>query len=260
MEQIVVEKRGRWNSHHWTQRVLSLSTLLGVATLSQRGHADQCHRKCIHVSTVQMWPHFAAKHLHENLNSMEAKLTLRVKGVAVKLGERLVHREGEDGMPQHVYRYTQRNCGGDARFWMLRFATFADLEKAVHLFQSVKVVSHFSTSGMSATPATASYEWEAPVKGFKQQGEGHAAGAEEERDTVAAETAGDNVDCHRDGHMSCAADAAALRDELPESADVTPVSPSSSSSLMEGDVAGDLQSIRSQWEQLHPTPAAVLAA
>lgn len=249
MEQIVVEKRGRWKTHHWSQRLLSLSALLGVATLSQRGHVEDCHRKCLHVSAVQMWPHYDPKHLHGDFNSMEAKLTLRVRGSAVRLGERVVQR-GPGEPAQNVFHYTQRNCSSDVRAWMLRFATFADLEKAVHLFRSVKVNPH-------STTAAVPNGWEAPLKGFQQEGEVETV---DDGDAIIATAAAPGAACQQqqeqvrdEAHDGNDEDGTPLSDSLDDaataSAGVTP------SSLMDGDVDGDLEVVRSQWEQLHPGSA-----
>lgn len=224
MEQIAVEKQGSWNHRRWSQRVLSLSTLLGIAAITADGNVDDAaHRKCLHVTQVQLWPHYSRRHVREDFDSMAAKLTLRVKGGAVRLGERTVQRA--DG-PLRVYSYTQRNAAAFQHSWMLRFATFADLERAVHLFQAIRI-HHPVRSRSDASEAGAAAET------AQKGGAGECAAAVvEDSDTVVA-----------DGAQRLHDDGAALTDEL-EPAGITP------SSVLDGDVASDLQSIRSQWEQL----------
>ncbi|KPA74441.1 hypothetical protein ABB37_09129 [Leptomonas pyrrhocoris] len=224
MEQIVVTKRGRWKRGHWSQRVLSLCPILGVAALSHKAQTDEHDRKCLHVTSMQMWPRYNEAHIREDATSMEAKLTLRVKGMAVLLGERVVTRA--DG-PQVVYRYTQRDASEDQRAWMLRFSTFADLEKAVRLFQAFRPLSHPKTlTGTSPSPAQTSKE------------EAAVAFALENADTPAAACA----EGRNDGDP--------LDDELVMAGVM-------SSSVVEGDVESDLASIRSQWEQFHHTGLAL---
>lgn len=225
-------KRGSWRRRHWSQRVLSVFTTVGVAGISQQGHAKECRRTCIRVTRVQMWPHYKRNHVRLHFESMEAKLTLRVMGFAVLLGERVVDRTGG---PQHVYHYTQRNSASDERAWMLQFATFADLEKAVRLFQAMRTHPHSSkaTEGLQEAVKTANSEGAGCAEKVGAAAAAAAAAVEDSDTAVAASGAPHHDD-------------APLADEL-EGPGFTPFS------VMEGDVTGDLEFIRLQWELLHST-------
>jgi hypothetical protein len=243
MEQVVVEKRGSYSRRHWTQRVLSLFTHLGVVAISQDGHVENNYHKCVHVTSVQMWPHYKKSHVREDFDSMEAKLTIRVKGFAVRVGDRVVNRaEG----PVHVYSYTQRNAAVDMCAWMLRFATYADLERTVHLFEAIRAPtsqSKMQTDGTEAATTTAK------LSTACEEASAAAAVAVEDGDLVAAECT-EQQEQKEQPHLHHNDSEAPLADEL-DAPGLTP------STVLEGDVASDLDLIRSQWQQFRNTTGGV---
>ncbi|KPI88073.1 hypothetical protein ABL78_2849 [Leptomonas seymouri] len=135
MEEIVVYKQNSVKSGKWTQRVLSLHADLGLAAITSKDAQEDKLHKCMRLANVQIWPQYEEKHIKDDYQSSEAKLTVRVKGLPAKIGFRDVSKPAG---PQRIYRYTRPSPGAEHLAWMIRFKSLEDLEKAVRLFRSMK--------------------------------------------------------------------------------------------------------------------------
>ncbi|CBZ29303.1 hypothetical protein, unknown function [Leishmania mexicana MHOM/GT/2001/U1103] len=135
MEEFTVHKRRNLKAHKWTRRILSLHPKLGVAAITDRGRSDDRFHECMRVSSVLIWPQYNKKHVKENFSSMEAMLTVRVKGIPAKIG---VREKPSPTGPVRVYRYTMKGPEAEKHTWMLRFNNYEDFEKAMKLVQSMQ--------------------------------------------------------------------------------------------------------------------------
>lgn len=136
MEEFTVLKQGSFKSSNWTQRILSLHTPLGLASITSKDSQEDRLYQSVRVGSVQIWPQYLAKHIKEDFQSAEAKLTIRVKGLPAKIAFRdMATPEGS----QRIYRFTRPGPGAQHLTWMLRFRNLDDFEKAVRLLQSMKV-------------------------------------------------------------------------------------------------------------------------
>lgn len=178
MEEFVVLKQGSYKSGNWTQRVLSLHPNLGLAAITSKDSQEDRLYQCMRVGNVQIWPQFQKKHLKEDFQSQEAKLTLRVKGLPAKVGFREMNTPSG---PQRIYRFTRPGPGAEHLTWMLRFRSFDDFEKAVRLLQSMRV-------GDTVAPSTRAASNAAPGD---LGGEGEEVKQEVDTTAVSAMIAGD---------------------------------------------------------------------
>lgn len=161
MEEFTVMKQGSYKSGNWTQRVLSVHAPLGLASITAKDSQENKLYQSVRVGSVQIWPQYQAKHIKENFQSQEAKLTIRVKGVPAKIGFRDMNTNAGT---QRIYRFTRSGPTAEHLTWMLRFSSFDALEKAVRLFQSMKVGDRL----------------ERPQGGTSEQAEGDLGGEGEE--------------------------------------------------------------------------------
>jgi hypothetical protein len=136
MEEVVVLKQGSIKAGNWTQRVLSLHVPLGLAAITSKDSQEDRFYQCMRVANVQIWPQYKEKHVKEGFQSQQAKLTIRMKGLPARIGFREVQTPTG---PERIYRFTRPGPGAEHLTWMLRFHSFADLEKTVRFLQSMKV-------------------------------------------------------------------------------------------------------------------------
>jgi hypothetical protein len=81
--QVPVLKQGRIETGSWSTRVLTIDVASGTVTISRHNHPNNVLYHSLHVSQVLMWPHFGQKSLEDPINSLNAKMTLRIVGKVV---------------------------------------------------------------------------------------------------------------------------------------------------------------------------------
>ncbi|KAK7201509.1 hypothetical protein NESM_000214700 [Novymonas esmeraldas] len=135
MEEFAVLKQGRWRTANWTARVLSIHSRLGLAAITARDNAGDTLHHGMRVTSVVIWPLYGEKRIKESFDSMEARLTVRVTGVAATVRPRGTDG-GTDAVPH--YTYTSTGAKSDMQTWMLRFLNYDDLERALRLLHAVK--------------------------------------------------------------------------------------------------------------------------
>lgn len=151
MDEFVVLKQGSFKSGNWTQRVFSLHPGLGLASITSKDSQDDKLYQSMRVGNVQIWPQYLAKHIKEDFQSAEAKLTLRIKGLPAKIGFREINTPAG---PQRIYRFTRPGPGAEHLTWMIRFSSFDEFERAVRLLQSMKVGDTIASSTRASSSAT----------------------------------------------------------------------------------------------------------
>ncbi|KAG5497080.1 hypothetical protein GH5_01609 [Leishmania sp. Ghana 2012 LV757] len=158
MEEFDVYKRGTLKASKWTKRVLSLHSHLGIAAITRHNSPQDRFYRCMRVSSVHIWPQYNQKHVKENFDSMEVKLTVRVKGIPAKI--RVREARSATG-PVKVYHYTMKGPEAVKHTWMLRFRSYEEFEEAMRLFQAMKVSDQHSSLATSA-------ETRRPVQGGEE--------------------------------------------------------------------------------------------
>ena len=151
MDEFVVLKQGSFKSGNWTQRVFSLHPGLSLASITSKDSQDDKLYQSMRVGNVQIWPQYLAKHIKEDFQSTEAKLTLRIKGLPAKIGFREINTPAG---PQRIYRFTRPGPGAEHLTWMIRFSSFDEFERAVRLLQSMKVGDTIASSTRASSSAT----------------------------------------------------------------------------------------------------------
>lgn len=171
MEEFTVLKQGAYKAGNWTSRVLSIHSALGVAAITAQDKPEETlQHQCIYVTSAQIWPQFKETHIKEPPQTMEAKLTIRVKGIPAKIGVR--EEQGAAG-PTRIYRYTKKDPDASKFTWMVRFDTYEKFEKAVRLFQAMKPADdNSSAAGRSLTerPPKEAAQGGALVEGLEVEG------------------------------------------------------------------------------------------
>ncbi|CAJ1011043.1 hypothetical protein Q4I28_006357 [Leishmania naiffi] len=136
MEEFNTLKQSSRNAGKWSYFVLSIHSQLGVAAITDCNNADGGFYQCMRVANVQIWPQYSKKHIKEKFESMEAMLTVRVKGIPAKVG---VREAPSATGPTKIYSYTMRGPEATKHTWMLRFSKYEEFEGAMHLFQAMKL-------------------------------------------------------------------------------------------------------------------------
>lgn len=81
--QIAVLKQGVWDKGSWSTRILTLDVATATATVSRKHHPKNLLYHSLQLDMVQMWPHFTQRDIEDYINSIEAKMTLRLIGKVV---------------------------------------------------------------------------------------------------------------------------------------------------------------------------------
>lgn len=81
--QIPVLKQGVWEKGNWSTRVLTIDVATGTLTISRRNHPNNVLYHALQVTQVQLWPRFGQARTESPINSLDAKMSLRVVGEIV---------------------------------------------------------------------------------------------------------------------------------------------------------------------------------
>ena len=81
--QIPVLKQGVLEKSSWSTRILTIDVATATVTISRKNHPKNVLYHSMMLDLVQMWPHFAQSDLESCMQSMNAKMTLRLIGKVV---------------------------------------------------------------------------------------------------------------------------------------------------------------------------------
>ncbi|GET91252.1 hypothetical protein, unknown function [Leishmania tarentolae] len=137
MDVFHVQTQSSRKAGKWTRRVLSLHSHLGIAAITDSDTAEDTLRDGMRISSAQIWPQYDKKRVKENVFSMDAMLTMHVKGVAAKI--RVREKQNSRGSGK-IYSYTMKGTGKETLTWTLRFDSHEDLEKAMSLIGCMMTV------------------------------------------------------------------------------------------------------------------------
>ncbi|KAK7201508.1 hypothetical protein NESM_000214600 [Novymonas esmeraldas] len=141
MAEFTVEKRGSLNASHWTQRVLTIyTTSLGLVSITRQDQPTEGAQRTMRVSSVQLWPTYKPSSIKEKQSSVEAMLSLRIKGDYVRVHRDFAESKGDS---QAATRFTKRATTADEATWMLRFSSFDDLAAAARLLATMTPAQYF---------------------------------------------------------------------------------------------------------------------
>lgn len=276
MEQIEVELRGSINPWNWSPRMFSISAPHGVVAISRKGHPEAWAHHCLHVTAVQLWPHYKKKHIHKHFDSMEAKLTLRIYGTEVRLVEAVA---GASAVPQQQrpVRFTQRGFHPYGHAWMVRFFSYECLERAVNVLKTIQVhefvenaeigvnpTDHITTNDSSNNNNSVNINNHFGDHVMDHLSEHEDAGAVEKHVSAAEAAVGEVVGSPAGVDVTAAQGGFATPPAAQFAAENTPENPPlvvdavrrglPPSSVMEGNVASDLDAIHAAWEHMRSRP------
>lgn len=264
MDQIEVQLRGSINPWHWSPRVLTICAARGVVAISRRGHPDEWSHRCLHITSVQLWPRYGKKHIHDHFDSMGAMLTLRIYGTAVRVDN--IMSDSNMSPPESVIHFTQRGFGGSTHTWMVRFFSYECLERAVSLFTTIRRGPFVETCDFTVPNQHNAYTYHNTVDGTHSGKLDDADADAGHRKAVATKASIEEDDYGNPaGNAACqaraqkgSASAPATSAAAAPSAEVAPVAMDAlqnylpQTGVIEGNVARDLETIRAAWEDVRP--------